>query len=77
MDRRTLGKALTAVLAKLAGEKAAMRNQLFCEYDPQPPFHAGSPKTAPPEVVASVLENWGPITAGRIAAAKRAAANFT
>ncbi len=77
MDRRTLGKALTAVLAKLAGEKAAMRNQLFCEYDRQPPFHAGSPKTAPPEVVASVLENWGPITAGRIAAAKRAAANFT
>jgi cyclohexyl-isocyanide hydratase len=66
-----------AILARLAGEKAAMRNQLFCEYDPQPPFHAGSPKTAPPDVVAGVLQNWGLVTQGRIDAAKRAAARFT
>ena len=44
------------VLAMLAGEKAAMRNQLFCEYDPQPPFQAGSPKTAPKDVVDGILQ---------------------
>jgi cyclohexyl-isocyanide hydratase len=34
------------LLAKLRGENAAKMTQLAMEYDPQPPFHAGSPKGA-------------------------------
>ena len=42
--------ALTLV-AKIAGDDVAQSIQLGIEYDPQPPFHAGSPKTAPPQIV--------------------------
>src|SRR2546426_6757568 len=35
----------------LAGEEVAQRIQLSLEYAPQPPFHAGSPATAPVAVV--------------------------
>jgi transcriptional regulator GlxA family with amidase domain len=42
--------ALTFV-ARLAGEQAAQAIQLGIEYDPQPPFDAGSPRTAPAPVV--------------------------
>jgi putative intracellular protease/amidase len=35
----------------LAGAEAAQAVQLVIEYDPQPPFDAGSPETAPPAVV--------------------------
>lgn len=34
------------------GEQAAQMVQLATEYDPRPPFDAGSPRTAPAEVVA-------------------------
>lgn len=43
--------ALT-VLAELAGEEVAQAIQLGFEYDPAPPFTAGSPEKAPPAVVA-------------------------
>jgi len=42
--------ALTLV-ARIAGEKAAQAVQLSIEYDPQPPFDSGSPRTAPAELV--------------------------
>jgi putative intracellular protease/amidase len=42
--------ALT-LAARVAGEQVAMAIQLGIEYDPQPPFDAGSPETAPAEVV--------------------------
>jgi putative intracellular protease/amidase len=35
----------------IAGDVVAQRLQLAIEYDPQPPFNAGSPATAPDEVV--------------------------
>ena len=39
-------------LAQLeAGDDVAMAIQLILEYDPQPPFDAGSPEKAPPSVV--------------------------
>lgn len=41
------------VAAELAGEAQASEIALLTEYDPAPPFH-GSPRTAAPEVVASV-----------------------
>ena len=39
------------VLAKLRGDDAAKLTQLAMEYDPQPPFNAGSPATAGPAIV--------------------------
>jgi transcriptional regulator GlxA family with amidase domain len=44
---------------RLYGERAAQTIQLAIEYDPQPPFHAGSPETAPPEVVAYLQSRAG------------------
>jgi transcriptional regulator GlxA family with amidase domain len=42
--------ALTLV-GEMAGPEAAQAMQLGIEYDPQPPFDAGSPDKAPPAVV--------------------------
>jgi cyclohexyl-isocyanide hydratase len=41
-----------ALAAELAGEDAARTIQLALEYDPQPPFNAGSPEGAGTELVA-------------------------
>jgi transcriptional regulator GlxA family with amidase domain len=35
-----------ALVAKISGNEAAKAVQLGLQYDPQPPFHCGSPKTA-------------------------------
>lgn len=43
--------ALT-LAAELAGRPAAEAIQLTLEYAPQPPFNAGHPETAPPEILA-------------------------
>lgn len=40
------------IAAELAGEDAARAIQLGLEYDPRPPFDAGSPETAPAHLVA-------------------------
>lgn len=42
--------ALT-LAARIAGDSVAQAIQLGIEYDPQPPFDAGSPRTAPPQIV--------------------------
>jgi transcriptional regulator GlxA family with amidase domain len=41
-----------ALAARIAGDEMAQRIQLGIEYDPQPPFTAGSPESAPPHLVA-------------------------
>jgi transcriptional regulator GlxA family with amidase domain len=43
-----------ALAAKIAGDEIAQRIQLGIEYDPTPPFNAGSPATAPEKVVAAL-----------------------
>ena len=43
-----------ALVAELQGAAAAQTLQLLLEYDPQPPFDCGSPRTAAPELVAGV-----------------------
>jgi len=43
------------VLAKLRGDDAAKLTQLAMEYDPEPPFQAGSPKTAGPAIVEQAM----------------------
>jgi putative intracellular protease/amidase len=40
-----------ALAAKIAGDQVAQAIQLGIEYDPQPPFDAGSPSKAPAEIV--------------------------
>jgi putative intracellular protease/amidase len=43
-----------SLAAKIAGEQVAQAIQLGLEYDPQPPFEAGSPEKAPAEIVEAV-----------------------
>jgi len=43
-----------ALAAQIAGEGVAQAIQLGTEYDPQPPFDAGSPAKAPAEIVEAV-----------------------
>jgi cyclohexyl-isocyanide hydratase len=44
--------------ARVHGDDVARRIQLAIEYDPQPPFDAGSPEKAGPELVQSTLEGF-------------------
>jgi putative intracellular protease/amidase len=43
-----------SLAAKIAGAQVAQAIQLGLEYDPQPPFDAGSPEKAPAEIVEAV-----------------------
>lgn len=43
-----------ALAARIAGDEVAQAIQLGIEYDPAPPFDAGSPETAPREIVDAV-----------------------
>jgi len=67
--------ALTLV-AKLVDEKTAQAIQLRLEYNPAPPFNAGSPDTAPEEVLALINERIAPHKARRMEAVARAAARL-
>ncbi|MFE1559303.1 DJ-1/PfpI family protein [Streptomyces sp. NPDC058734] len=40
------------LLGRISGDEYAQAVQLLCEYDPQPPYDAGSPEKAPAELVA-------------------------
>ncbi|MFJ3582507.1 DJ-1/PfpI family protein [Streptomyces sp. NPDC090127] len=40
------------LLGRIAGDEAAQTIQLLTEYDPQPPYDAGSPEKAPAAIVA-------------------------
>jgi transcriptional regulator GlxA family with amidase domain len=50
-----MGLALTA---QLAGDDFAQLVQLLIEYDPEPPFNAGSPKSAPPHILEMAKQAW-------------------
>jgi cyclohexyl-isocyanide hydratase len=66
--------ALT-LIAKIWGEDQAKLIQLGNEYNPQPPFDAGSPDRAP-EIAARYRELTKGMTAARMEAAQRAAARL-
>ena len=67
--------ALTLV-SMLIDRPAAEAIQLRMEYDPAPPFNAGSPRTAPAEVLALTRERYAPSQVRRIETARRAAARL-
>ena len=64
------------VAAEIGGDALAQSLQLALEYAPAPPFDAGRPETAPPEVLAAVKARMAPQLAERTAAAERAAARL-
>ena len=53
------------VAAMLRGDEVAEAIQLYMQYAPEPPFNAGSPETAPPEIVAAVRASAAEIMARR------------
>jgi len=65
-----------AVAAQLQGREAAEAIQLMVEYDPHPPFDAGTPERAAPAIVARVRERAEPFMRERDAATTRAAATL-
>jgi cyclohexyl-isocyanide hydratase len=67
--------ALTLVSIML-NQQTAEAIQLALEYNPAPPFNAGSPDTAPPEILALVKERIAPFRERRIEANSRAAARL-
>ena len=67
--------ALTLV-AHLVDRKTAEAIQLRLEYNPAPPFNAGSPDTAPKEVLTLINERTAPFKARRAEAVARAAARL-
>jgi cyclohexyl-isocyanide hydratase len=50
--------ALT-LIAEIKGQEAAEFTQLVLEYDPQPTFTSGHPRSARPEIVAKITGLWG------------------
>ncbi|HZY63928.1 MAG TPA: DJ-1/PfpI family protein [Edaphobacter sp.] len=64
--------ALT-VAALLRGDLAAQQIQLSIEYAPDPPFHSGTPDSAPPEVLKAAQEEGRRILAARLDTAIRIA----
>jgi cyclohexyl-isocyanide hydratase len=59
--------------ARLAGDAVAQRIQLMLEYNPAPPFRAGHPSVADPELVAAVRAQGSAYIDARWTLARRAA----
>lgn len=54
----------------ITGTEAANASQLFVQYAPAPPVHAGDPTEASPELVISMTQSQADFTAGLVAATK-------
>ncbi len=61
------------IAADLSGDVTAQAIQLGIEYAPAPPFNAGRPDTAPPEVLERVRSGMAASVSKRFAAAEAAA----
>jgi len=68
--------ALTLV-AQMTDRRTAEAIQLRLEYNPAPPFNAGSPETAPAELFAAVQERMAPTRQRRMENYRRAAERMT
>ena len=65
-----------AVAAEIAGATVAQALQLAIEYAPAPPFDAGRPETAPPEVLAMARQRNAQLLTSRWEQARAAAARM-
>lgn len=65
-----------ALASELRGRKTAEKIQLYMEYNPEPPFQAGSPHTAPSDVVAEFKTYVEGMLSSRREAVARAAARL-
>ena len=65
------------VAAKIFGDDIAKSIQLGIEYNPQPPFNAGSPEKAGPDIENAARTSASERQAERLNAVKRAAANLS
>jgi cyclohexyl-isocyanide hydratase len=63
-----------AIAAHLTDEQTAKLIQLQLEYDPAPPFHAGSPASAGPELTALIQQRIAPFQEQRREVSRRAGA---
>ena len=63
-------------MSLLRDRQTAEAIQLRLEYNPAPPFNAGSPDTAPPEILALMKEKIAPSQARRVEKIGRAAARL-
>ncbi len=63
--------------AKLRGQAVAEGIQLYMQYDPRPPFQAGTPESAPPEVVQATRLSMAGVIARREEMARRIGAALT
>ncbi len=61
------------IAALLSDRTTAEKIQLYMEYNPQPPFQAGSPETAPPQVVSEFKSYVSGMLAQRREAVERSA----
>jgi cyclohexyl-isocyanide hydratase len=59
------------LVENIAGRHAAQTSQLFVQYAPSPPVHAGDPTDASPELVISVTQSQASFTAGLVAATQQ------
>jgi cyclohexyl-isocyanide hydratase len=64
------------VAAEVAGEQMAKAIQLMVEYDPDPPFDSGHPRSADPAVLAMLRERMQPMHTQRSAQVDAAAAKL-
>lgn len=62
--------------AELRGDEAAQAIQLDMVYAPEPPFHSGTPETAPPAILQHERQSLRAITARREETARRVAAKL-
>ena len=62
------------IAAMLRGDLVAQEIQLDIEYAPDPPFHSGTPETAPPEVIQAFFARYGSVRESREAEARQFAA---
>jgi transcriptional regulator GlxA family with amidase domain len=53
------------LVGRVAGDEVAQAIQLMIEYDPQPPYDAGSPAKAPAQLVARLRDGSRFVPAGR------------
>lgn len=65
------------VAEMLRGERVAQEIQLYMQYAPEPPFHSGTPETAPPDVLADARADARQVVEARVELAKRIAARWT